>query len=83
MAMIKQGSVTPMDIAATLRSADGEEKKCLKYYNNNIPLYKYIITPVIGFGACPHTSCAQSPLPGEHSSQALLNAQKLFDQQYI
>ena len=23
----------------------------------------------------------QSPLPGEHSSQALLNAQKLFDQQ--
>ena len=32
--------------------------------------------------ACPHTMCfAQSPLPGEHSSQALLDAQKLFDQQ--
>ena len=26
--------------------------------------------------------CAQSPLPGEHSSQALLDAQKLFDQQW-
>ena len=37
------------------------------------------ITPVIGFSACPHTLCAQSPLPGEHSSQALIEAQKLFD----
>ena len=27
------------------------------------------------------TQCAHSPLPGEHSSQALLDAQKLFDQQ--
>ena len=30
-------------------------------------LQNYTITPVIGFSACPHTLCAQSPLPGEHS----------------
>ena len=42
---------------------------------------QYTITPVIGFSACPHMMSAQSPLPGEHSSQALHDAQKLFDQQ--
>ena len=33
------------------------------------------ITPVIGFSAFLHTLCAQSPLHGEHSGQALLDAQ--------
>ena len=52
--------------------------------NTNVSkgLYKYTISPVIRFSACLHTLCAQSPLPGEHSSQALLDAQKLFDQQW-
>ena len=50
--------------------------------NTNVSLYRYTVTPVIGFNTCPHTMCAQSPLPGEHSSQALLDALKMFDQQW-
>ena len=52
--------------------------------NTNVSkrLKKYTITPVIGFSACPHTLCAQSQPPGEHSSRALLDAHKLFDQQW-
>ena len=43
-----------------------------------LQIYYY---PVIGFNLA-RTHCAQYPLPGEHSNQALLDAQKPFDRQW-
>ena len=38
-------------------------------------LQMYLLPWASGFQACPHSMYAHSPLPGEHSSQALLDAQ--------